>query len=247
MAQERFAKTAVHDWRRLHPQIVLAAASRLTARVVGEFDEIPEQPIGGWPKRALDIVVASTALVAAAPAMAAVFLLIKTTGRGPALFSQSRIGYGGRLFRCWKFRTMVVDADERLEAHLADNPDAAREWELTRKLENDPRITRLGKFLRRSSLDELPQLINVLAGDMSCVGPRPVVPRELAKYGPATPDYLRARPGLTGLWQVSGRSALSYDHRVALDVDYVRRRSFWLDVTILARTLPAVMDMSAAR
>lgn len=206
---------------------------------------VERSPVGGAAKRCLDILVALAALIVAAPMMALVAMLVKASDGGPALFAQRRVGFDGRPFRCWKFRSMTTDAEARLAEHLARDAAAALEWERARKLVHDPRVTALGRVLRRSSLDELPQLINVLIGDMSCVGPRPVAPQELSKYGRAAPDYLRARPGLTGLWQVSGRSRRTYEERVALDCDYVRRCSLTLDLVILARTLPALLDVDA--
>jgi exopolysaccharide production protein ExoY len=159
---------------------------------------------------------------------------------GPVFYWQRRIGFRGRQFDCLKFRTMVSNADSALAAHLEANPAAAREWAQRRKLAHDPRITRLGRLLRQSSIDELPQLVNVLKGDMSCVGPRPVVESELARYGRCRQEYMAARPGLTGAWQVSGRNRLNYRTRIALDRRYVRRWSLWRDIAIIVRTIPAI-------
>jgi exopolysaccharide production protein ExoY len=197
-------------------------------------------PIGGIVKRLMDVVIAGTALLILMPLLLGVGLLIYLLDGRPILISQSRVGHGGRLFPCYKFRTMVVDADRALERHLASDPQARRQWEAMRKLNPDPRVTLLGQVLRRSSIDELPQLWNVLCGDMSCVGPRPVVPAELPRYGAQARHYLRTRPGVTGLWQVSGRSSTTYMRRVALDVFYVRNWSLWLDVFVLAMTIPAL-------
>lgn len=197
--------------------------------------------VGGLGKRLLDIILASTALVLAAPIMLIVAACIRSTMGGPVLFSQDRVGFNGVLFRCWKFRTMVTNADEVLREHLAKCPDSAREWETTCKLSRDPRITSLGQILRKSSLDELPQIFNILRGEMSCVGPRPVVPREIEKYGTHKSDYLRALPGLTGLWQCRGRSQLSYEDRVELDVQYVRSWSMAMDLRIIVLTVPALL------
>ena len=166
-------------------------------------------------------------------------------GRG-ILFSQPRVGLHGRPFDCLKFRTMIPGAEAALEAYLQSNPAARREWDASRKLQHDPRISSIGRFLRRSSLDELPQLLNVLRGDMSCVGPRPVVQAELPRYGVHMADYLSVRPGLTGLWQVSGRSHLSYDDRVALDADYIKHWTLMRDVVILFKTIPAVAKFQEA-
>lgn len=197
-------------------------------------------PVGGRLKRTFDIVVASTALILLSPVMLTTAGLIRLTIGGPVLFAHTRIGANGREFACLKFRTMAPDAEERLQQILENDPVRAEEWRTTRKLRNDPRITWLGHHLRRTSIDELPQLFNVLRGEMSCVGPRPVVADELAPYGENAVDYLRARPGMTGAWQVSGRNNLSYQHRVDLDVNYVRRWSLWQDIRILLLTVPAI-------
>jgi exopolysaccharide production protein ExoY len=199
------------------------------------------RPIGGLTKRALDIVVASVALVLLSPLLLLVALLIRVTMGGPVLFAHTRLGHGGRSFACLKFRTMVNDADTALHDHLVHNSAAREEWRVDHKLRNDPRVTRLGSILRRSSIDELPQLFNVLMGHMSCVGPRPIVAAEIPRYGRAWADYTKACPGMTGLWQVSGRNRLSYRTRVALDRRYVRRWSAMGDVWILLRTVPAVL------
>jgi undecaprenyl-phosphate galactose phosphotransferase len=159
---------------------------------------------------------------------------------GPALFRHRRIGAGGRMFDCIKFRTMVVNADEVLRKKIKADAQVAAEWTATQKLRDDPRVTRIGSFLRRSSLDELPQLLNVLHGEMSLVGPRPIVQAEVARYGSDIEYYYAAKPGLTGLWQVSGRSDMSYARRIRLDVWYVRNWALWHDIAILFKTIPAV-------
>jgi lipopolysaccharide/colanic/teichoic acid biosynthesis glycosyltransferase len=175
-----------------------------------------------------------------------VALLVRADG-GPAFFAHQRVGRGGKLFGCLKFRSMVVDSQTRLEALLANDPTARAEWEATRKLKNDPRITRIGGFLRSTSLDELPQLINVLRGEMSLVGPRPVQEAEIDRYyGASAAHYMAVRPGITGLWQVSGRSETSYESRVALDVSYVSRPSLLADLSILLRTPVAVLSRRGA-
>lgn len=161
--------------------------------------------------------------------------------RGPVMFGHGRIGQKGREFRCLKFRTMVPDAEQRLKDVLATDPVARQQWDEARKLDPDPRITRIGEILRRSSMDELPQLFNVLRGEMSLVGPRPVTASELSRYGDAQPYYLALRPGLTGLWQVSGRNDVSYDSRVALDTAYAQRVSLPGDLMILLRTVGVVL------
>jgi Undecaprenyl-phosphate galactose phosphotransferase WbaP len=197
-------------------------------------------------KRALDIIGAGVGLVLLSPFFLIVALMVRADG-GPAFFAHQRVGRGGKLFGCLKFRSMVVDSQARLESLLANDPVARAEWEATRKLKNDPRITRIGRFLRSTSLDELPQLINVLRGEMSLVGPRPVQEAEIDRYyGASAAHYMAVRPGITGLWQVSGRSETSYESRVALDVAYVSRPSLLADISILLRTPVAVLSRRGA-
>ena len=192
-------------------------------------------------KRALDLFGAAVLLLALAVPLCLIALLVRADG-GPALFAHRRVGRGGASFDCLKFRTMVPDAEARLAALLESDPAARAEWQATRKLRNDPRITWIGRFLRASSLDELPQLINVLRGEMSLVGPRPVPAAELAAcYGAAAEHYRSVRPGITGPWQVSGRNDTSYAQRVALDVAYATRPSLREDLRILLRTPAAVL------
>lgn len=192
-------------------------------------------------KRVFDIVVASIGLVFLLPVLAIAYVLARFQDGGPAFFGSPRIGLHGKAFKCWKFRSMVVDADERLAALLASDPDAAREWDETQKLRNDPRITTIGRFLRKSSIDELPQLVNVIRGEMSLVGPRPVTRGELTRYDLNAIHYLLVRPGVTGPWQVSGRSNSTYEKRVQLDKTYALRRTFWSDAVLLVKTVPAVL------
>lgn len=196
---------------------------------------------GGGAKRTLDVIVASIAILLLLPLLIMLMIMVRFSMGGPVFYCHPRIGLGGQTFRCWKFRTMVTNGDHVLATHLDSCPEAAEEWRRTRKLANDPRITFVGHLLRSSSLDELPQLVNVLRGDMSCVGPRPIVQDELALYGAAAADYLKARPGMTGAWQVSGRSSLSYAERVAIDSHYVQTWSLWTDLLILMRTIPALL------
>jgi exopolysaccharide production protein ExoY len=198
--------------------------------------------LGGPAKRAMDIAIASLALLLVCPLMLMLIVLVHLSMGGPAFFAHRRVGRNGRVFRCYKFRTMVTNADEVLEKHLASDPHAAAEWATARKLHKDPRVTAVGRLLRKSSLDELPQLINILRGEMSCVGPRPVTLDELDRYGPHARDYLRTRPGLTGMWQVSGRSTRTYEDRIALDSKYVRNWSLWMDIVIMLKTIPAVIN-----
>ncbi len=204
------------------------------------------EPVGGGAKRAMDVVISATALLLLSPLMLIVAILVGLSMGSPVIFSQRRVGYGRRTFVCYKFRTMVVDGDRVLREHLARNPDAAREWRESRKLRHDPRVSCLGHILRKSSLDELPQLFNVLRGDMSCVGPRPLVEEELPNYGAYGRECLSAKPGLTGIWQVSGRSSCSYSRRIALDRAYIRRWSIWLDILILIKTVPAILKFDEA-
>jgi exopolysaccharide production protein ExoY len=199
-------------------------------------------PIGGVAKRAMDVAVALLALVVLAPLMLMVAACVRLSMGGRVFFAQERIGTDGTRFTCWKFRTMPVDADETLRRHLLADSAAAREWRETRKLRNDPRVNCLGKVLRKSSLDELPQLFNVLRGDMSIVGPRPVVTAELHYYSGHAATCFRARPGLTGMWQVSGRNGVGYAKRVALDRYYARHWSIWLDCWIVLKTIPALLS-----
>ena len=175
------------------------------------------------------------------PLMVVVALAIHLQDGGPVLFRHRRMGLNGRPFYCLKFRTMAVDAETRLAELLARDPAARQEWAKDHKLRNDPRVTPLGAFLRRSSLDELPQLFNLLRGEMSLVGPRPIVEAEIVRYGWRYRHYCAVKPGITGLWQVSGRNDVSYRSRVALDTLYARKRSLLLDIWILAATVPAVL------
>lgn len=199
------------------------------------------QPVGGVTKRLLDLTIAATALVILLPLLIAVALLIRLTSGGPVIFAHRRVGFQGITFPCLKFRTMVLNADEVFARHLAENPEAAAEWQRRQKLRDDPRVTSVGRFLRKTSIDELPQLINVLRGEMSCVGPRPITLDELDRYGDKARDYLATRPGLTGLWQVAGRSTTEFSTRVALDEHYVRHWTLLADVAILARTPLALL------
>jgi exopolysaccharide production protein ExoY len=196
--------------------------------------------LGGVGKNVLDAFVSALVLAVVLPAILLLVLLIRLESPGRALFRQTRVGRNGRHFTCFKLRTMFIDADDRLRVLLHHDADARHEFAAARKLKADPRVTRVGRFLRATSLDELPQLFNVLRGDMSLVGPRPLVPDELDKYGEHIDVVLQVRPGLTGIWQVSGRNDLPYDVRIALDSDYATSRTFWGDLRIIGRTIPAL-------
>ncbi len=197
-------------------------------------------------KRVIDLAGAAVALAFCAPLLLAIALLIEFESPGQVLFRQARIGADGRRFTLLKFRTMRVGADGRLEKLLERSPALRMEYSERQKLANDPRLTRVGRLLRRCSLDELPQLWNVIVGDMSLVGPRPFLPEQCGLYGPAIHFYRQVRPGLTGLWQVSGRNELSFRERVELDVAYVVRWSPWLDLAIMLRTPWVVLTQRGA-
>ena len=228
----------------------MATAIHLTAPSI-----IPNDAIFSLGKRALalsakrleDIVVAFLALVLLGPLMIAICIAMRISDPGPILFRQTRIGKAGREFKCYKFRSMVLDAETILNEHLEQDESARREWKANQKLTVDPRVTPLGSFLRKTSLDEMPQFFNVLAGDMSIIGPRPIVQGEIPKYGGKIRYYLAMRPGITGLWQVSGRSNCSYQERVTLDTRYVSEWSLKADMIILLKTIPAVLLQSGSR
>jgi lipopolysaccharide/colanic/teichoic acid biosynthesis glycosyltransferase len=194
-----------------------------------------------WLTRAFDVVFATVMLVAVAPALLLLIIALQIDNPGPIFFVQQRVGLDGALFPCIKLRTMVVDARERLERLLESSPEARAQWEAEHKLKNDPRVTRLGRFARLFSLDELPQLANILVGHMSVVGPRPIVEDEIWRYGPFFADYCSVRPGLTGLWQVSGRNNTTYERRVMLDCEYAHRKSLRFDLDIIVRTFAVVI------
>jgi exopolysaccharide production protein ExoY len=200
-----------------------------------------DQPIGGIVKRSVDITLATGGLITLFPLFGLVACLVKLHDGGPVLYRHIRLGHGRRSFPCLKFRTMVPNADDVLADHLRRSRAAAEEWAATRKLKSDPRITPVGAALRKLSIDELPQLINVLRGEMSIVGPRPIVFDEIPLYGVDIDFYFCARPGLTGAWQVNGRSNESYEQRVSLDRGYVENWSLWGDLRIVAKTIPAVL------
>jgi exopolysaccharide production protein ExoY len=204
------------------------------------------EPVGSSSKRIIDIALALSGIIFLAPLLVICYLLTVATSPGPALFRHRRIGFNGKQFDCLKFRTMLTDAPDRLRQLLESDPVAAAEWAATRKLRRDPRVTAIGAILRKSSLDELPQLFNVLRGEMSIVGPRPVTDEELERYATSVGSYLACRPGITGLWQVSGRSTTTYDKRVACDSFYAQNWSIALDAKILIVTLPSLLESETA-
>lgn len=211
-----------------------------------EIENNLSNPLNMIIKRSFDFLVSALLIPLLAVPMAVIAVLIRMDSHGPAFFSQPRIGERGRIFRCLKFRTMHDDAEERLHEIIDNDPESKREWEERWKLKNDPRITRIGRFLRRTSLDELPQIVNVLKGEMSFVGPRPYLVRERKEMGDAERTILMTRPGITGLWQVSGRSTMSYDYRISLDSWYVRNWNLWLDIVILFKTVRIVLKREGA-
>jgi exopolysaccharide production protein ExoY len=200
-------------------------------------------PLGGSAKRGIDILLSLLLLPLAAILSLPIASLVALGGGAP-IYGHLRVGWNGKLFHCYKFRSMVEAAEDELQAILDKDPAARLQWLERFKIENDPRVTRLGRFLRYTSLDEIPQIWNVLRGEMSWVGPRPVIPDELAKYGPQVSAYLACRPGITGLWQIRRRHDTTYDERVTLDVEYARNRTLARDLAIFLLTIPC---MFAAR
>ncbi len=210
--------------------------------------EVRQQLLLPAPRAAkwiLDMLLCLVGGIAILPFVAIIALMIKLESRGPVFYGHTRIGRNNLRFKAWKFRSMFKDADKMLDQYLKDHPELAEEWKANQKLKNDPRVTRMGRILRKTSLDELPQLWNVIKGEMSLVGPRPIVDNEIEKYGNAFSLYLKVLPGLTGLWQVSGRSDTSYDDRVAMDTYYVRNWSVWMDLVIIAKTFPVLLGRGA--
>lgn len=192
-------------------------------------------------KRLFDVFFSLTGILLLFPVFIVIAFIIYIDSPGPIVFAHRRIGKNGEPFSCYKFRTMVADAQVKLDAFLIAHPEAKTEWEREFKLKNDPRITRIGNFLRKTSLDELPQLFNVVTGEMSLVGPRPIIDKEVPKYGGYINDYRLVNPGITGYWQVSGRNDVDYDTRVQMDSWYVRNWSLWLDVVLLIKTVKVVL------
>lgn len=216
-----------------HESIGSTIANSSVARNASSISEVAT--------RIIDIFIALAMLVFLGPLIVAIALVVRSDGVGPILFRQKRVGKDGQLFVCFKFRTMRIDAEEVLAGLLHGSAALREEWARDHKLRNDPRLSRHGSFLRRSSLDELPQLFNVLKGDMSIVGPRPITPAETVRYGRYFGAYCAVRPGLTGLWQVSGRSQTTYRRRIACDIAYARGRSPLYNLQIIFCTVPAVL------
>jgi len=204
-------------------------------------------PITYITKRIMDYILALIIFILILPILVIIAIIIKLTSEGPVIYSQERIGKKAKTFKCYKFRTMYKDADKRLKEILEKNPELKKEWETYWKLKNDPRVTKIGNFLRKTSLDELPQIFNVLKGEMSLVGPRPVVQKEIDDYYKENSEYyFKVPPGVTGLWQVSGRSNTSYEYRISLDSWYVKNWNLWLDIVILFKTFSAVIKKEGA-
>uniref|UniRef100_UPI003863ABC2 exopolysaccharide biosynthesis polyprenyl glycosylphosphotransferase n=1 Tax=Anaerovibrio slackiae TaxID=2652309 RepID=UPI003863ABC2 len=199
-----------------------------------------------WGKFCFDMVVTVMGSILPSPFLLLLALVVGIDNRGRVIFAHRRVGRQGKPFSCYKFQTMVKDADKALVQYLSENADARKEWERSFKLADDPRVTRLGAFLRRTSLDELPQIVNVLKGEMSLVGPRPIVEAEMEMYGENIREYLMVRPGITGMWQTSGRSDTTYEERVQMDTWYVRNWSVWIDMKYLFKTFEAVVSKKGA-
>lgn len=243
------------------PEIVTSDISYREERfLVGGFNEpvaaeaneavYSDLPIASFSYRVLkpllDLFIVFMALPVALPLGIFLAGLIRLTSRGSALYRHRRIGQFQKPLYVWKFRTMYEDSDQLLEQHLSGSPEARQEWARTQKLRDDPRVTPIGRLLRKTSLDEIPQLLNVLAGDMSVVGPRPIVDDERPKYGKYFRTYTSAIPGITGLWQVSGRCDVDYPERVLMDVRYVEQWSFWMEMKILSKTIYAIIHSRGA-
>lgn len=199
------------------------------------------KPISLLWKRCIDLLLLLISSPITIPVTVFIALIVKITSPGPIFYGHKRIGKNGREFKCWKFRSMVIDADKQLEKILAENPEMRAEWEKDRKFTNDPRVTKIGKILRKTSIDEIPQFFNILTGEMSFIGPRPVTEPELAKYGKKSDFILSVQPGLSGMWQISGRSDTGYEERVTLDSYYIQNWSVWLDIWIIIKTVYVVL------
>ena len=202
--------------------------------------DVLARPLALATKRLFDIAVSFTMLLVLSPVFIIISSFIKLDG-GPAMFRQERLGRNGEVFKCLKFRSMIMNAEERLSQMIASDPKVAAEWNAYQKLQKDPRITRIGKIIRKANLDELPQLINILRGDMSLVGPRPMTIPQIEEYGPSIAAYKRMRLGITGIWQTNGRNSTTFAERARMDAWYVRNWSLWRDFIILVRTFREVL------
>jgi exopolysaccharide production protein ExoY len=245
IAGENSLKTILHLDTAPNPEPPISDSGKQIIAIADNYKTDILTPNLFW-SRVTDILLSASALLILLPALMLICLVIWLTDRGPPIFAHRRVGKAGKHFPCLKFRTMVTDADKRLAELLRTDSDAAKEWKEHQKLRKDPRITPVGHMLRKTSLDEIPQLFNVLIGQMSLVGPRPIVDNEIAHYGRYFQHYCSVRPGITGLWQVSGRSDVSYRRRVVMDTVYCRSKSLALDLSILTRTVPAVLMQRGA-
>lgn len=238
-------------------EMIMVLDQGLLMRSLGEIEQMGDllvlryrhnllRPLNIWTKEVIEFVLTVLVLILLLPIFGIIALLVKMSSPGPVFFKQPRIGKDGKIFTCIKFRTMYQNASERLTELLKKDPEIKREWDQYARITNDPRVTRIGRFLRRTSLDELPQLFNVLCGEMALVGPRPYLPEEMTRIGDYVQTIVRVRPGMTGLWQVSGRAELPFEERILLDEYYIRNWSLWLDFSIVMRTLKAVLSGKGA-
>lgn len=215
--------------------------------VVKERSLIDKKKVYMTVKRTYDFVISGMALIVLAPIMLFICLLIKIDSKGPAILVQERIGENGKLFKMYKYRSMVVGADKLLDKYLKENEEARKEYKKYKKLQNDPRVTKIGKIIRKTSIDELPQLINVFIGNMSLVGPRPYLPREKEDMKNLYNDIVKSKPGITGIWQVSGRNDISFDQRLEMDYTYNSDKSTMYDIKILLKTFKKVLEKEGAK
>lgn len=215
--------------------------------VVKERSLIDKKKVYMTVKRTYDLVISGMALIVLAPIMLFICLLIKIDSKGPAILVQERIGENGKIFKMYKYRSMVVGADKLLDKYLKENEEARKEYKKYKKLQNDPRVTKIGKIIRKTSIDELPQLINVFIGNMSLVGPRPYLPREKEDMKNLYNDIVKSKPGITGIWQVSGRNDISFDQRLEMDYTYNSDKSTMYDIKILLKTFKKVLEKEGAR
>lgn len=215
--------------------------------VVKEKSLIDKKKVYMTVKRTYDFIISGMVLIVLAPIMLFICLLIKIDSKGPAILVQERIGENGKIFKMYKYRSMVVGADKLLDKYLKENEEARKEYKKYKKLQNDPRVTKIGKIIRKTSIDELPQLINVFIGNMSLVGPRPYLPREKEDMKNLYNDIVKSKPGITGIWQVSGRNDISFDQRLEMDYTYNSDKSTMYDIKILLKTFKKVLEKEGAR